>query len=295
MPAPAPTTTTAPAAALSIPPAAVEYPWALRALRTVQFGFARLLSRDGYVTARAAPFGLTFTGPAADVITRHIYRLGAHEPAITRYLIEHVRLGSGDVALDVGANIGWYSLVLQQLSAPGAQIFAFEPDPQTYGLLCTNLRANAADRVTPLNLALGETAGTAQLRRYKHSNNGRHTLVADGPAADMVPVAVETLAGFWSAHALGERPLRFLKIDVEGFEYFVLRGAGELLGRCANIFLEYSPASLRLAGLRPDALIALLRAARLSARAFQGGELVPMSFAQLAQVQVQHDLLLVPQ
>jgi FkbM family methyltransferase len=282
-------------AAAAVPPGPVEYPWALRALRTLQFGFARLLSRDGYVTARAAPFGLTFTGPAADVITRHIYRLGAHEPAITRYLIEHVRLGAQDVALDVGANIGWYSILLQRLSEPGAQIFAFEPDPETYALLCTNLRANAASRVTPLNLALGDAPGIAQLRRYKHSNNGRHTLVVDGPAADMVPVAVDTLAGFWSARALGERPIRFLKIDVEGFEYFVLRGAGELLARCANIFLEYSPASLRLAGLGPDALIELLRATRLSARAFRGGQLVPISLAQLAQVDVQHDLLLAPQ
>ncbi|HTD31950.1 MAG TPA: FkbM family methyltransferase [Steroidobacteraceae bacterium] len=280
---------------LSAPPGPVEYPWAVRALRTVQFGFARLLSRDGYVTARAAPFGLTFTGPAADVITRHIYRLGAHEPAITRYLIEHLHLGAGEVALDVGANIGWYSILLQHLSEPGAQIFAFEPDPETYSLLRTNLRANAAERVTALNLALGDAPGTAQLRRYKHSNNGRHTLVVDGPAADMVPVAVDTLAAFWSAHALGSRPLRFLKIDVEGFEYFVLRGAGELLTRCANIFLEYSPASLRLAGLGPDVLIELLRAARLSARAFRGGQLVPMSLTELAQVQEQHDLLLVPQ
>ncbi len=295
MSAPVPPASNAPAGAPGPSPAPVQYPWALRALRTVQFGLARLLSRDGYVTARAAPFGLTFTGPAADVITRHIYRLGAHEPAITRYLIEHVRLGAGEVALDVGANIGWYSLLLQHLSEPGAQIFAFEPDPETYALLCTNLRANAADRVTPLNLALGDTPGTAQLRRYKHSNNGRHTLIVDGPAADKVPVAVETLAGFWRARALGERPLRFLKIDVEGFEYFVLRGAGELLARCGQIFLEYSPASLRLAGLQPDALIELLRAARLSARCFRGAQLLPMSLTQLAQVHEQHDLLLVPQ
>jgi FkbM family methyltransferase len=295
MTAPVSSASNAPAPPLAAAPGPVEYPWALRALRTVQFGFARLLSRDGYVTARAAPFGLTFTGPAADVITRHIYRLGAHEPAITRYLLEHVRLGEGDVALDVGANIGWYSILLQRLSEPGAQIFAFEPDPETYGLLCTNLRANEASRVTALNLALGDAPGTAQLRRYKHSNNGRHTLVVDGPAAETVPVAVDTLAAFWSARALGARPIRFLKIDVEGFEYFVLRGAGELLGRCANIFLEYSPASLRLAGLGPEVLIELLRGARLSARAFRGGQLVPMSLNQLAQVHEQHDLLLVPQ
>ena len=125
----------------------IEHPWARRLLRSVQFGLARLTSRDGYVVARSAPFGLTFKGPAADVITRHIYRLGAHEPVITRYLLENVRLGAGDIALDVGANLGWYSVLLNRLSAPGAQIFSFEPDPRTYGLLLTNLAANEATRV----------------------------------------------------------------------------------------------------------------------------------------------------
>ena len=98
-------------------------------------------------------------------------------------------------------------------------------------------------------------------------------------------VAVRTLESFWRAQQLGERPIRVLKIDVEGFEYFVLRGAGELLGRCENVLLEYSPAGLSLAGLEPGALIELLRQARLQARAFLGGELVPISLAQLSQVQ----------
>jgi len=284
-------TSTPPTAA----PTRVEYPWPLRVWRSLRFGLARLASRDGYVQARAAPFDLTFTGPGADVITRHIYRLGAHEPVITRYLLEHVRLGPGDVALDVGANIGWYSVLLDRLSEPGAQIFAFEPDPKTYGLLTRNLAANAAARVTALNLALGEADGTAQLRRYKDSNNGRHTLIATPRAGETVQVAVRTLESFWRAQRLGERPIRVLKIDVEGFEYFVLRGAGELLGRCENVLLEYSPAGLSLAGLEPGALIELLRRARLQARAFLGGELVPISLAQLSQVQHQHDLLLGPQ
>jgi FkbM family methyltransferase len=273
----------------------VLYPWPLRMLRTLQFGFARLGSRDGYVRARAAPFDLTFTGPAADVITRHIYRHGAHEPAITRYLLEHVRLAAGDVALDVGANIGWYSLLLQRLSEPGANIFAFEPDPRTYRLLCANLAANAADRVSALNLALGAAPDTLELRRYKDSNNGRHTLIPGAGSADIVRVRVETLESFWGSQGLSARPIRLLKVDVEGFEYFVLRGAGELLGRCAMTLLEYSPASLGLAGLDCGVLIELLRQARLSASAFLDGALVPMSFEELARLERQHDLLLVPQ
>jgi FkbM family methyltransferase len=276
-------------------PTRVEHAWPRRILRTVQFGLARLTSRDGFVTARAAPFDLTFTGPAADVITRHIYRLGSHEPAITRYLLEHVRLGPTDVALDIGANLGWYSVLLNRLSAGGARIYAFEPDPQTFKLLRTNLAANQATRVNAFNFALGEAPGSAQLRRYKDSNNGRHSLIPGDDIAGSVTVQLDTLAHFWEAQGLAAARIAFMKVDVEGFEYFVLKGAGELLRRCDNLLLEYSPASLALAGLPADALIDLLAANRLSARAFVNGRLTPVSYADLARAPAQLDLLLSPQ
>jgi len=272
----------------------VQHGWPLRLLRTVQFGVARLASRDGYVEARAVPFDLRFTGPAADAITRHIYRYGAHEPHIARYLLEHVRLGPEDIAFDIGANLGWYSVLLQRLSEPGARIFSFEPDPETFRLLSANLRANDADRVTAMNVALGEKPGVAELHRYKDSNNGRHTLLAGDNGGGTVRVAVTTLRDLWQSEHLGARPIRFLKIDVEGFEYFVLRGAGELLSRCACVLMEYTPTSLELAGVKASDLIGLLEAAGLQARAFIGGAPRPMSFSEFAQAQTQHELLLTP-
>ena len=270
----------------------VQYRWPQRVLRTVQFGWARLASRDGYVRARALPFEASFTGPGADVITRHIYRLGAHEPAITRYLIEHVRLGAADVAFDIGANLGWYSVLLSRLSEPGARIFAFEPDPESFKLLARNLAANGAAGVVPCNLALGDRPGVAQLHRYKASNNGRHTLLRGSTSGGIVGVPVDTLSAFWERQQLGERPIRLMKVDVEGFEYFVLRGAGALLARCACLLLEYSPESLPLAGLEPQALIELLAATGLKPHVFRGEQPVPISFAELATAAAQRDLLL---
>ena len=215
-------------------------------------------------TARAAPFDLTFTGPGADVITRHIYRLGAHEPVITRYLLEHVRLGPGDVALDIGANIGWYSVLLNRLSDAGRAHLRLRAGSEDLRLLHAQprrQRRHARDRAQPR--ARGRTRHRAaaplqgQQQRPPHASSG-----ARGRWAT-VQVRVDTLEPFWQAQQLGERPIRFMKIDVEGFEYFVLRGAGELLGRCDNVLLEYSPAGLSLAGLEPGALIELLRRARL--------------------------------
>lgn len=261
-------------------------------LRTIQFGFERIRTRDGYVEARAAPFGLKFRGPSADCITRHIYRLGAHEPAISRYVIEHIRLGPGEIAIDVGANLGWYTALLSRLSEPGAQIFAFEPDPETYRLLRENLRANSAVGVTALNLALGETRGTAVLRRYKTSNNGRHTLSPgsddDGDGGGECEVNVETLDSFCAAHGLGEARVRFLKIDVEGFEYYVVRGAMSLLQRCDCILLEFNR------GDTSNKLLQLLAEIGLTAHVFIDGNPEPMTFTKILQSPVQLDLLLTP-
>ena len=148
--------------------------------------------------------------------------------------------------------------------------------------------------MNPFNFALGAAPGSAQLRRYKDSNNGRHSLIPGDDIAGSVTVPLDTLAHFWEAQGLGAARIAFMKIDVEGFEYFVLKGAGELLRRCDKLLLEYSPESLALAGLPADALIELLAASGLSARAFVDGKLVPVSFADLRRAESQLDLLLTP-
>jgi len=271
----------------------IEHSLPRRTLRSLQYLLARLTSRDGYVEAPAAPFDLTFKGPAADCITRHIFRLGAHEPLLTRYLVEHIRLGPRDVALDIGANLGWYSVLLDRLSSPGARILAFEPDPESFRLLNVNLQLNSVSSVTSLNIALGEIPGSAELRRYNSNNNGCHTLFAGGNSeGGVVSVPVDTAARIWEAEHLGERPLKFMKIDVEGYEYFVLKGAAGLLKRCECVVLEYTPDALQLAGVGDSALLDCLRDAGLTAHCFEEHRLRPISFDELASQRTQRDLIL---
>lgn len=270
-----------------------QHSWPLRALRGIQFQVARLASRDGYVNARAVPFNLHFTGPGADCITRHIYRLGSHEPHITRYILDHVRFGPKDVGIDVGANIGWYSVLFDRLSEPGARVLAFEPDPESYRLLTRNLAANGTSRTTAFNFALGEQQGVGELHRYRAANNGAHTLVAGGNSSGgLVQVQVHNLREVWDNEQLGSRPIRFMKVDVEGFEYFVLRGIGNLLDACESILMEYNPASLRLQNLPAEALLDLLRPYSFTARVFTKSGLQPISYAELAKASSQCDLLL---
>lgn len=267
------------------------HPWPLRFLKSVRFALARIGRTQ--VQARAAPFDLVFTGPVNDCITRHIYRFGSHEPVITRYLLDNIRIGPGEIAIDVGANLGWYSVLLDRLSDAGSRIFAFEPDPSTYDLLTKNLLTNHASRVVAVNMALGDAPGTAQLNRYRDSNNGRHTLMAGGNSSGgKVQVRVDTLQRFWHDNLLGNARIALLKIDVEGYEYFVLRGARELLANCDCILLEYAPLSVRAAGLETDALMEPFRTGGFRARVFQNERLVPISFSELVNAQQTCDLLL---
>lgn len=249
----------------------------------------RIRSRGGYIEARAAPFDLKFRGPSSDCITRHIYRFGAHEPHISRYVIENVRLRPGEVAIDVGAIIGWYTALLSRLSEPGARIFAFEPDPETYRLLHGNLQANSLTDVTALNLALGDHPGTAILHRYKTSNNGRHTLSPGGEGGGgECEVRVQTLDAFCASRGLAGTRVRLLKIDVEGFEYHVVRGAAGLLQRSDCILLEFNR------GKTANKLLTLLAEIGLTARAFIDGNPEPMTFTDILRSPIQLDLLLTP-
>jgi FkbM family methyltransferase len=164
------------------------------------------------------------------------------------------------VVLDVGSNIGWYSLLLSRHAPEGVQIFAFEPAPANYALLTENLRRNGASSVTTIQAAVGDAPGRASLHLYSESNRGRHSLlpINHGPTVD---VDVICLDDFCRDRGLTRRPIGFLKLDIEGYEYFALRGASETLRRCRAILTEYSPAFMAAAGIEPAAFLDMLASA----------------------------------
>lgn len=231
-------------------------------LRVVAYLVQRLLLGRRVLTARLPEFGLSMRVPARDVVGRHLYKYRVHEPAISRFLSRELELHSGDVVFDAGAHIGWYSLIVGRRAPVGVDLFAFEPDPANYGLLVENLQRNGLSAVRPVQAALGEAPGRAILHLYGESNRGRHSLLSlhDGP---MVEVDVLRLDDFCCQHGLEERPIGFLKLDIEGYEYFALKGARQTLRRCRIVLTEFSPTYMAAAGIEPGALVDLLTDAGL--------------------------------
>ena len=134
------------------------------------------------------------------------------------------------VFVDVGAHIGKYGVMVgRQLSSRG-RVIAIEPDPQNFSVLSRNIRANALANVTAVNVACGDLDGEAILHRDPHDPI-KHSIRADvGPGVKVGVRRLDSLLG-----ELGVSVVDLLKLDAEGMEVPVLRGAQETLRRSPDI------------------------------------------------------------
>lgn len=158
----------------------------------------------------------------------------------------------GAVAFDIGANVGAYSLLLGQWVGPGGAVFAFEPAPHTHDGLRRQIRLNGLDQiVTPVRAAVGAAPATASFVIEPTAGEGRLAVAGtttDG-AGTTVDVQVTTIDEFC---ARGRLTPDFIKIDVEGAELDVLRGARETIRRTRGrlaLFVEMHPSIWARSGL----------------------------------------------
>jgi FkbM family methyltransferase len=216
----------------------LAYSW-----NSVAYTLQRYVLRREFLVARAAFRGLRFRFKTEDAIGRQIFRRGIYEQSLTEFMARHVKLAAGDVALDIGANIGWYSVVLDALAPAGVDIFAFEPDPLNFRLLTENVAANTS-RVQPIQTALSSGEGRMSLHLYPAKNLGRHSLLPIN-AGHSVEVDVTSVDAFLNTRAIAPARVRFVKMDVEGYEYQVLQGMKSVLAQCPLILAEFSPTYMR--------------------------------------------------
>jgi len=165
---------------------------------------------------------------------------GEYEPELTAVLGQHLR--ADDVAIDVGANIGLHSLTMAGLVGPTGRVIACEPNPSVAAGLRRNVGLNPEREVTVLGVAIADRDGPVELAAPSRSdaNQGRATLApARGQGWSRVRVrgtTIDSLVAHLSLESVG-----LIKIDVEGLEAGVIRGASKVLvaHRPALVF-EYS-------------------------------------------------------
>ena len=142
----------------------------------------------------------------------------------------------GDCVIDIGANLGFVTTMLASLVGKDGKVFSFEPSAVTYQKLLRTIEANELSMVEPVNFGLGKQETTHDLYRVSGSS-GNDTLIKSGDGK--ISTGQVKIISLDSFLAQKPQPISFIKIDTEGYELQVLRGAiGTLKKHRPVIYIE---------------------------------------------------------
>jgi len=207
-------------------------------------------------------------------VSHPIIDSGTWEPHVERVLRQ--LLAEGSVFVDIGANVGWHSALAATLVGDAGLVYAVEPNPENAKLIAETIRHN--NNLTNMRLlpfALSEQAGYATFRSAIGSNGG----FADRDRSEIIDPSV-TIVPTVRFDDLGIGHVDVIKIDVEGAEPMVLRGATKTIERDhPSIIFEFScEMTERVGGVSPQAHLEMIESFgyRLSVIERGTGELLPI-------------------
>ena len=209
--------------------------------------------------------------PSRDLVSRTLEATGSWEPFETQLFSRLIQ--PGDVVLDAGANLGYYTVIASQRVGEQGRVYAFEPDAENVRLLKKNVSINGLTNVVIVDKALSATAGEFAWYRNEH-NFGDHRLYQD-QGLNLASTKVDTVNGdaFFVEQAItmpstrfNRAPIQFYKLDTQGSEWHILKGLEQTLARAGEfaMILECWPHGLRRSGASSQALITRLMSFGLS-------------------------------
>jgi FkbM family methyltransferase len=195
-------------------------------------------------------------------------------------LIKNI-LKPGQVFVDIGANIGYFSVLAASIVGSNGQIYAFEPEPRNFNLLNRNVKLNNQNNVDTHSIALSDKKETSKL--YLNDKNlGDHQLFPNQKSIHRRAIEIEKDLGdnIFSAHPR----VNFIKLDTQGSEYHVLMGLEETIKRSSpdlSLLLEFTPNALSTAGTNGRALLELLCGLKFEFYLLSKATLIPISATEL--------------
>ena len=177
---------------------------------------------------------------------------GYYEPFITKIVKKTVK--EGEVVLDIGAHIGYYTLLFARLVGKKGKVYAFEPDPKNFALLKRNVEANGYNNVVLEQKAVSDKGGKVMLHLGERS--AHHSILKNKYSGDRsVEVESVRLDDYIKSR------VDFIKIDVEGAEYFAFKGMQSVLRKNKGLMMitEMVPLFLKNLHIRPESFVGLLR------------------------------------
>ncbi|MFE2744110.1 FkbM family methyltransferase [Streptomyces scopuliridis] len=206
-----------------------------------------------------ARFCARFAVDTQDLIQRYIYLFGVWEPHMTRWL--QSRLRPGDTFIDVGANIGYYSVLASGLVGDDGQVVAIEASPAFHQRLSQQVRLNECENVRAVNGAVSDSWTTLTFVLASSANMGANSIVPyDGPAESSFEIEARPLPELLESDEIARA--RVIKIDVEGAEGPVVRGMVPMLDKLrpdVEITVEVTPERMAQLGDSAEELLTTMR------------------------------------
>lgn len=211
----------------------------IRGIRRLSVGLPRILLPNPkkvgpHILRTIHGFSLKIDPSRDSGVELSLFQTGTYEKG-TLHLIEEL-LKPGDCFVDVGANIGLMSVFASQCVGQTGKVIAFEAHPQTYDLLKYNIELNKAANIEPYAFALGDAQSTAVIYDNWDINRGGASLVIRNEGSQGHEVEVRTLD-----ELLPDVDPKLIKVDVEGFELQVLKGARNIIAAARPaLIVEFS-------------------------------------------------------
>jgi FkbM family methyltransferase len=202
-----------------------RYPFLSGNFRIVNYSkISRVFAANDTLSWCSSPGGPLLV-PLNDAVGRCIYFTGDYDRKITWLCRKLLR--PGDIALDIGANLGVVTLAMARFVGPSGWVHCFEPNPTMQNLLSQSI-ARSYHNITLHPIALGVEGATLDLR-VPSANIGAGSFINNREASDaeVIKCPIRRLADVISDEEITS--VRLVKLDVEGFENEVLLGAGDLL------------------------------------------------------------------
>jgi FkbM family methyltransferase len=180
--------------------------------------------------------------------------LGVDEQFESRLFQSLVR--PGDVVVDVGANVGYYTVLAARAVGPTGHVYAFEPEPANFARLRATIRAFRYQHVTLVAQAVSDSDEPARLYLAPDSMPGDHRIVDPGDGRRFISVGALRLDDYFASATPSPR-VDAIKMDIQGAEMRALDGMDATLSRNHDVklFTEFWPIGLHRAGVDPRAYL----------------------------------------
>tara|TARA_B100001179_G_scaffold112735_1_gene80426 strand:+ start:456 stop:1343 length:888 start_codon:yes stop_codon:yes gene_type:complete len=182
-----------------------------------------------------------------------ISHYGTYEEVEAKIMEEKIK--TGNIVVDIGANIGLHTLNMARIVGNTGQVFAFEPDPSNFKILEKNVKINNYQNIILEQRAVGDKHERTTL--YQSDHPGMHRIFPQTKQAKgQVKVELISLDKYFIDSNLADR-INFIKIDVEGLEFSVLQGMKNILknNKKIRILFEFMPKNIMEAGFTPIELL----------------------------------------